>query len=95
MIGNIINNSIKYSHQSSIIKIELKDNRLVIKDYGMGMDKKTLQSLFDRFYRDDNARTRGGYGLGLSIVKKIVQIYGFHIKVESELSQYSKFIITF
>jgi heavy metal sensor kinase len=95
MIGNIINNSIKYSHQSSIIEIELKDNRLVIKDYGMGMDKKTLQSLFDRFYRDDNARTRGGYGLGLSIVKKIVQIYGFHIKVESELSQYSKFIITF
>ena len=57
-----------------------------IKDTGRGIPEEDLPYIFDRFYMVDKARSRsgGGSGLGLSIVKKIINLHGFKVKVKSE-----------
>jgi signal transduction histidine kinase len=95
MIGNIIQNSIKYSNKNSKIIISLKDKELSIKDFGIGIKEKDIKYLFDRFYRVDEARVRGGYGLGLSIVENIVNEHNYKITLESKYGEYTKFIIKF
>lgn len=95
LIGNILKNSIKYSNNSSNIEISLKDAVLTIKDYGIGIGKEELKYIFDRFYRVDSSRGRGGYGLGLSIVKSIADLHNYKIDVNSELGKYTAFNIYF
>ena len=56
-----------------------------VKDKGIGIDKKDLPHVFDRFYRADKVRGRGGYGLGLAIAKKIVNAHQGEIEIKSEL----------
>jgi len=95
MIGNIIQNSIKYSNNNSKIIISLKNKTLSIKDFGIGIDQKNIKNIFDRFYRADESRGRGGYGLGLSIVKNISDIHNYTIDIKSELSKYTEVSINF
>jgi signal transduction histidine kinase len=93
LIGNIIQNAIKYSYQNSKIDIYLNDNVLQIKDYGIGIQKKDLKYIFDRFYRVNQSRDDSGYGLGLSIVKLIIQIHNFDIEVKSQYNKCTQFTI--
>jgi signal transduction histidine kinase len=93
LVGNIIENSIKYSHKNSTVDIYLHNNTLKIKDYGIGIQKQDIDNIFDRFYRIDEFRGRGGYGLGLSIVKSISQLHGFKIDVNSNYNEFTEFII--
>ena len=86
----LLDNAIKYSPQKSQIKISAQNikNNTVIKvvDQGIGIDKNDLPHIFERFYRADSARAHqneGGYGLGLSIAKKIVDTYHGTITVNS------------
>jgi len=87
---NLIDNSIKYSKPGGIIEVSLKrvDSmvQIGIRDYGIGIDSKDLPRIFDRLYRADPARsrTKGGSGLGLSIVKWIVEAHRGQIKVHSQ-----------
>ena len=84
----IIDNAIKYSTKSPI-KIYSINNKIIIKDRGLGISDKDLPHIFDRFYRANNARTKseeGGYGLGLPIAKKIMDKHNGKIIVESELN---------
>ncbi len=87
---NLIDNSIKYSKPGGIIEVWLKriDSmvQIGIRDYGIGIDSKDLPRIFDRLYRADPARsrTRGGSGLGLSIVKWIVEAHQGQIEVRSQ-----------
>lgn len=94
---NIINNAIKFSYENSIININYKKNAneviVVIEDFGCGMDEKTQKYLFNRFYQGDYSRNDCGYGLGLAICKKIVELSNGSISVESELGKYTRFII--
>jgi len=95
LIRNIIQNSIKYSLNDSKIIISLKNKDLLISDFGIGIPKEDLLYIFDRFYRVDKARVRGGYGLGLSIVKNIAKIHNYTIHIESELERFTKFYMKF
>lgn len=96
---NLLDNAVKYSPENSTVHIEAltADNEIQIRftDQGMGIAKKHLPRLFERFYRVDKARIRklGGTGLGLAIVKHIAQAHGGKVTVESELGQGSTFTL--
>lgn len=96
----LLDNAIKYSKENSKVEIESKKTdghiNVSVKDYGIGIEEKDVPHIFDRFYRADTARSKensGGYGLGLSIAKKIVDKHGGSISVKSELGKGSTFIL--
>lgn len=96
----LLDNGVKYSKEKSTILIESKKVKrsvfISFKDHGIGIDKKDLPHLFDRFYRTDKARSKkevDGYGLGLSIAKKIVDQHYGTIEVESKLKKGTTFNI--
>ena len=99
VIDNILNNAIKYSPDGGKIKVGMKttDTQLIISisDEGLGIPKKDLPRIFDRFYRVDKARSRaqGGTGLGLAIAKEIVKQHKGFIWAKSEYGKGSTFTI--
>ena len=99
VIDNILNNAIKYSPDGGKITVSMKttDTQLIvsISDQGLGIPKKDLPLIFDRFYRVDKARSRaqGGTGLGLSIAKEIVKQHNGFIWAKSEYGKGSTFTI--
>src|SRR5690625_5370352 len=88
---NILDNAVKYStdrkevHVSIILSIDQVD--IAIQDFGSGIAEEDLSKIFNRFYRVDKARSRekGGTGLGLPIVKELLESYGGEVKVSSQL----------
>ncbi|NVY96551.1 cell wall metabolism sensor histidine kinase WalK [Lactobacillus sp. DCY120] len=98
-IDNILNNALKYSPDGGTITCRLvyTQNNVIlsIADQGLGIPRKDLKRIFDRFYRVDKARSRkqGGTGLGLSIAKEVVEAQGGHIWVNSTENRGSTFYI--
>jgi signal transduction histidine kinase len=91
---------VKYSRNGSSVEISSKVLKksldIFVKDEGIGIDKKDLPHVFDRFFRGDTARSKSdvdGFGLGLSIAKKIVEDHHGSISVQSTIDQGSTFII--
>lgn len=99
VVINLLDNAVKYT-ESGRITIDLKqeDGQLVlsIQDSGIGIPKKDVSRIFERFYAVDKSRSRslGGTGLGLSIVKHIVQLHGGRIDIESSPGIGTRFVIT-
>lgn len=99
VIDNIINNAIKYSPDGGKITVSMKTTEtqmiLSISDEGLGIPKKDLPKIFDRFYRVDKARSRaqGGSGLGLAIAKEIIKQHNGFIWAKSEYGKESTFTI--
>ena len=99
-IDNIMNNAIKYSPNGGTITCRLNDTQryiiLSITDQGLGIPRKDLKKVFDRFYRVDKARSRkqGGTGLGLSISKEVIEAQGGHVWVNSMENRGSTFYIS-
>jgi signal transduction histidine kinase len=92
VIINIINNAIKYNDKDKIkilciLSEEDKGVKISIKDNGTGIDNENIDSIFDRFYRVDQARNKdiGGTGLGLAISKELVKAHNGEIWAESEV----------
>jgi two-component system phosphate regulon sensor histidine kinase PhoR len=96
---NLIHNSIKFTPQNGTIQISAQKHgeevRVRIADTGLGIAEEDLAFIFDRFYKADKSRNRStnGSGLGLSIVKKIINMHQGTIKVESELGKWTKMTI--
>ncbi len=100
VLYNLLDNAIKFSHHSSVIKVEtsVKKNKLFIsvKDSGIGIPKEDLKLIWDRFYKSDVSRGKDkkGTGLGLSIVKEILNSHEEHINVISTEGAGSEFIFS-
>ncbi|WP_342565370.1 ATP-binding protein [Paenibacillus sp. FSL R7-0345] len=101
---NLLSNAINYTHDGGNVKITMVDGHkpdgtetiiFTVSDTGMGIPRKDLPRIFERFYRVDKARSRssGGTGLGLSIVKHLVELHRGTITVESDLGIGSSFIM--
>lgn len=85
VIDNIISNALKYSPEGGLVSFKVEEHgdtiQVSISDQGMGIPKKSLERIFERFYRVDRARSRkmGGTGLGLAIAKELITAHGGHI----------------
>lgn len=93
---NLISNSVKFSPGGEItISAEPADKavKVIIKDTGCGMDEYTLKHIFDKFFQGDRSRTTSGSGLGLPIVKRILELTGGEINVESTPGNGSVFTV--
>lgn len=100
-VQNLIANSIKYSNGEKFIKISARNGnnkvKIAVEDKGLGIEKAELGKIFEPFYRSKtvvDAQIHGN-GLGLSIVKQIVEAHDGKIEVESEIGGGSKFIVEF
>ncbi len=95
--NNLISNAIKYTHDNGKLEITLKKKKNVItatfKDTGCGMDEKTLSHIFDKFYQGDTSHSGEGNGLGLALVKRVVESVEGKIKVKSKPGEGSTFTI--
>lgn len=94
-ISNIIWNAIKYNKIMWKIDIKYKNNFLIIKDTWIGIKRDDITKIWDRFYKSDNSRNTPGFGIWLSLVKKIGDIYNWKISVDSEENIWTKFSIKF
>jgi PAS domain S-box-containing protein len=96
-LRNLISNATKYSPDGGTVTIaaEIRDAnvRVSVRDQGIGMDEATQKKLFTRFYRADSTATRriGGTGLGLALVKEIVEAHGGQVGVRSSVGKGSEF----
>lgn len=98
ILGTLIDNAIKYSPSGSTVVIRLDGQTLSVVDQGIGIAKQNQAKIFNRFYRSDEARTRGhssGYGLGLAIARAVADKNGYQLSVKSELGQGSTFSLHF
>ena len=84
---NLISNAIKFSHQGGKVSIKLQnlENKVIftISDNGIGISEEEKNHIFDKFYQADSSHKQEGNGLGLALVKKIVDIEGGEIFVQS------------
>ncbi|PWE22564.1 sensor histidine kinase [Aliarcobacter skirrowii] len=90
-ITNLIENALKYSQDS--ITIEITDSYLAVIDKGIGISKENLENIFKKYYRANNNEWNNSLGLGLFIVKSILNIHNFELKIESTLGVGSTFKI--
>ncbi|MET1177330.1 HAMP domain-containing sensor histidine kinase [Peribacillus simplex] len=101
VILNLLDNALKYSNEYTVTTIKATEclGRISISiiDQGVGIPPEDIPHIFDRLYRVEKSRARdtGGFGLGLSIVKQLVEIQGGTISVKSNLKQGTCFTITF
>jgi signal transduction histidine kinase len=100
--GNLLHNAIKFTPQDGkngkigvTLSVEGSEATCIVSDTGIGIPEESLLHVFERFYKADPARARaiGGSGLGLALAKKIVDIHGGTISVESELGAGSRFTV--
>ncbi|MDF2588649.1 MAG: Two component sensor kinase [Anaerocolumna sp.] len=95
--NNLLTNAIKFTDYGGSIKVELKveDSNIVvsISDNGCGMSEETSRHIFDRFFQGDTSHSVEGNGLGLSLVKRVVDLIHGEIQVKSELGKGTSFLV--
>jgi len=81
VIGNLLRNAVAYADQGEV-RVEIRDDRVIIEDTGPGMSAEDIGKIFKPFVRKQ--RQRGGYGVGLTIVKRLTERFGWPLDVQSE-----------
>ena len=98
---NLLDNAVKYSPEDKVIEISVRlqvDSIIIaVSDHGIGISKRESEKIFEKFYRSPllNGRKIPGSGIGLTLVKEIVEAHGGMIKVESKIGKGSTFILSF
>ncbi len=93
LIWNLLKNAIIYNIKNGSINIYIDKKTIVISDTGIGIDKKNIHKIWERFYREDRTGKYVGSGIGLSIVDRIVKLYGWNIMVDSQKKKWTRFTI--
>ncbi len=97
-LENIFSNAVRYSKDGDSISIKCTQEPdfviISISDNGVGIDEKDLEHIFDIFYRSSTSRREQGLGIGLSVVKTIIETHGWKIDVDSELGKGTSFFIS-
>ncbi|WP_027137437.1 hybrid sensor histidine kinase/response regulator transcription factor [Gaetbulibacter saemankumensis] len=99
VLYNLISNAFKFTNQNGSVTLQVVDTednvRLIVEDEGTGISSNKITKIFDRFYQTEikNSINNKGYGLGLSIVKEIIELHHGTITVESEKDKGTKFTI--
>jgi signal transduction histidine kinase len=96
VIGNLLSNAIKFSKAGmGTITVRLTKDKLSVEDEGVGITKEDLPHIFDRFFQAEDSRSNGGLGLGLALVKRIVDLHGWKIGVKSKEGEGTTFTVRF
>jgi heavy metal sensor kinase len=100
MIANLLDNAIKYTPAGGSVEVTVNTGNqdavtIAVKDTGIGISKKDIPHIFERFYRCDPSRSEAGIGLGLSFARAIARAHGGDISVFSKPEQGSTFTVTF
>ena len=99
LFSNLIDNAIKYSGKEGVVHISATQKRsatlISIQDNGVGISKENVDRIFDRFFQADTSRHGMGFGLGLSMSKRIMELHHGKITVRSELGKGSIFYLEF
>ena len=97
VLNNLISNAIKFTDKNGTIAISLKQENsyavIKVKDTGCGISSQIGEHIFDKFYQGDTSHTAEGNGLGLALVKKVIDVLGGEISVESKVGQGSTFVV--
>lgn len=97
VLNNLISNAIKFTDAGGEILVSLKEDEthaiIKVKDTGCGISKEVGQHIFDKFYQGDTSHSSEGNGLGLALVKKVIDTIGGEISVESKVGVGSTFVV--
>ena len=94
---NLLDNAIKFNNKNGIVSVNMKKEEgnifINITDTGLGITRESISKIFDKFYQEDSSHSTHGNGLGLTIVKKIIELHGGTIECDSIVSKGTKFTI--
>lgn len=99
VIYNLVDNAVKFTPESGYIEVSSKSDSekiiLKIKNSGKGIPSEEIEKIFERFYKVDKSRSYDvkGAGMGLYIIKTIIELHGGHITARSEYGEYAEFIV--
>ena len=94
-INNLVENAAHHTPSGGTIEISVASSEVSVKDDGAGIAPEHLQRVFDRFYRADTSRSSEGVGLGLALVKSIMDLHGGTARIESEPGRGTTVTLTF